>query len=158
LLAQGSLLTMDNQIDPASGTIKLKALFANADNALIQNQFVNARLLLDTRENLNLIPAAAVQHGSAGSFVYVVKDDQTVTVRPVSLGPADGDKIAIEAGLQAGERVVVNGVDRLREGAKVELAAADASAAAPWQKEDKSPVEPLAGQAQQTARHPPHQP
>jgi len=125
LLAKGSLLTIDNQIDPASGTIKLKALFANSDNALIQNQFVNARLLLDTRERVTLIPAAAVQRGSAGSFVYVVKEDKTVAVRPVTLGPVDGDNVAVETGLQPGEVVVMNGVDKLREGAKVEVTLLD---------------------------------
>ncbi|CAG0965114.1 Multidrug resistance protein MdtA [Myxococcaceae bacterium] len=121
LLAKGSLLTIDNQIDPASGTIKLKALFQNLDNALLQNQFVNARLLLDTRQNVTLIPGAAVQRGSAGTFVYAVKEDKTVTVRPVTLGPVDGENVAVETGLKPGEVVVVNGADKLREGAKVEV-------------------------------------
>jgi len=122
LLAKGKLLTIDNQIDPASGTIKLKALFENQHNALIQNQFVNARLLLDSRENVTLIPAAAVQRGSTGPFVYVVKDDKTVTVRAITPGVVDGENIAVEDGLKPGETVVVNGVDKLREGAKVEVA------------------------------------
>ena len=122
LLAKGSLLTIDNQIDPASGTIKLKALFPNQDHALIQNQFVNARLLLDTRQNATVIPAAAVQRGSSGPFVYLVKDDKTVSVRRVGLGPVDGENVAVDTGLAPGEVVVVNGADKLREGAKVEVA------------------------------------
>lgn len=121
LLAKGSLLTIDNQIDPASGTIKLKALFPNLDNALLQNQFVNARLLLDTRQNATVIPAAAIQRGSAGPFVYAVQEDKTVSVRQVGLGPVDGDTVAVETGLAPGEVVVVNGADKLREGAKVEV-------------------------------------
>lgn len=121
VLAKGSLLTIDNQIDPASGTIRLKALFPNKDNALIQNQFVNAHLLLETRQNATVIPAAAVQRGSGGSFVYAVREDHTVTVRPVVLGQADGELMAVESGLKPGELVVVNGVDKLREGAKVEV-------------------------------------
>ena len=121
VLAKGSLLTIDNQIDPASGTIKLKALFPNQDNALIQNQFVNARMLLDTRQNVTIIPSAAVQRGSAGPFVYGVKEDKTVTVRRITLGPVDGENVAVETGLNPGEVVVVNGADKLREGAKVEV-------------------------------------
>ena len=121
LLAKGSLLTVDNQIDPASGTVKLKALFSNPDHALLQNQFVNARLLLDTRQNATVIPAAAIQRGSSGPFVYAVKEDQTVTVRPVVLGPSEGENVAVESGLKPGEVVVVNGADKLREGAKVEV-------------------------------------
>jgi multidrug efflux system membrane fusion protein len=119
-LASGELLTVDNQIDPATGTVKLKAQFANADSALFPNQFVNARMLLATRSGLVTIPTAAVQRGSQGSFVYVVKDDATVTVRQVKLGPAEGDRVAVEAGVAAGEVVVVDGMDRLREGARVE--------------------------------------
>jgi multidrug efflux system membrane fusion protein len=121
LLAKGSLLTIDNQIDPASGTIKLKAVFANTDNALIQNQFVNARLLLDTRQKATVIPSAAVQRGSAGPFVYAVKEDKSVSVRPITLGPVDGENVAIETGLAAGDIVVVTGADKLREGAKIEV-------------------------------------
>jgi multidrug efflux system membrane fusion protein len=121
LLAKGNLLTIDNQIDPSSGTIKLKALFPNQDNALLHNQFVNARLLLDTRHNATVIPGAAVQRGSVGTFVYAVKGDKTVSVRPVTLGPVDGENVTVETGLAPGEVVVVNGADKLREGAKVEV-------------------------------------
>ena len=121
-LATGSLLTADNQIDSSTGTIRLKAQFANDDGALFPNQFVNIKLLLDTIANATLIPSAAIQRGAQGTFVYVVKDDQTVTVRPVKLGPVEGERTAINEGLAAGELVVVDGADKLREGSKVDLA------------------------------------
>jgi multidrug efflux system membrane fusion protein len=120
-LASGELLTVDNVIDITTGTVKLKAKFANADLALFPNQFVNARMLLDTRSGVVTIPGAALQRGSQGSFVYVVKEDNTVSVRPVKLGPADGERVAVESGLADGERVVVDGMDRLREGARVQV-------------------------------------
>jgi len=122
-LGSGELLTVDNVIDITTGTVKLKAKFANADLALFPNQFVNARMLLDTRKGVVTIPSAALQRGSQGSFVYVIKDDNTVSVRPVKLGPSDGERVAVESGLAAGERVVVDGMDRLREGARVQAGA-----------------------------------
>jgi multidrug efflux system membrane fusion protein len=122
-LGSGELLTVDNVIDITTGTVKLKAKFANADLALFPNQFVNARMLLDTRKGVVIIPSAALQRGSQGSFVYVVKDDNTVSVRPVKLGPSDGERVAVESGLAASERVVVDGMDRLREGARVQAGA-----------------------------------
>jgi multidrug efflux system membrane fusion protein len=121
-LASGTLITVDNQIDPTTGTVKLKAQFPNTDGSLFSNQFVNVRMLVDTRKDATVVPAAAVQRGAQGMFVYVVRDDSTVTVRPVKVGPTDGPVTAIEAGMQPGERVVTDGVDRLREGAKIELA------------------------------------
>jgi multidrug efflux system membrane fusion protein len=121
-LAAGTLITIDNQIDPTTGTVKLKAEFPNADGALFPNQFVNVRMLVETRKALTVVPAAAVQRGAQGMFVYVAKEDDTVTVRPVKVGPTDGPLTAIDAGVQPGERVVVDGVDRLREGAKIESA------------------------------------
>ncbi|HEX4986233.1 MAG TPA: MdtA/MuxA family multidrug efflux RND transporter periplasmic adaptor subunit [Burkholderiales bacterium] len=126
-LATGSLLTVDNQIDTATGTIKLKAQFANEDSGLFPNQFVNARMLLDVRRDAVLIPAAAVLRGTQGTFVYVVKDDHSVTVRPVKVGITEGETAAVESGVSAGELVVTDGTDRLREGAKVELAARGAA-------------------------------
>jgi membrane fusion protein, multidrug efflux system len=131
MLASGVLLTVDNQIDTTTGTVKLKAQFANDDSSLFPNQFVNARMLLDVMRETILIPAAAVQRGSQGTFVYVIKDDKTVTVRPVKLGPTEGESAAIESGLSAGEIVVVDGTDKLREGAKVETAERNAAAAVP---------------------------
>ncbi len=119
-LAGGMLLTIDNQVDATTGTVKLKAQFPNTDYALFPNQFVNIRMLLDVRQGATVIPTAAIQRGSKGLFVYVVKSDNTVTVRNVKTGPAQGDITAIEDGVASGETVVVDGIDRLREGAKVE--------------------------------------
>jgi membrane fusion protein, multidrug efflux system len=118
-LSTGSLLTIDNQVDPTTGTVKLKATFPNTDNRLFSSQFVNARLLLDVQRHATVVPAAAVQRGAQGSLVYVVKADQTVTARKVTLGVADGDDVTVTAGLAAGEQVVVDGADRLRDGAAV---------------------------------------
>jgi multidrug efflux system membrane fusion protein len=121
-LASGTLLTADNQVDPATGTVKLKAQFANSDLGLFPNQFANVRLLIDVRKAATVIPSAAVQRGTPGSFVYVVKQDASVALRPVKLGPTEGELVSIEAGLAPGEQVVVDGMDKLREGAKVNLA------------------------------------
>ncbi len=120
-LATGKLLTVDNQIDTTTGTVKLKAEFGNENLALFPNQFVNVRMLLNTLPDATLIPSAAIQRGAPGTFVYVVKDDKSVTVAPVKLGPVQGEVTAINAGLTAGDLVVVDGADKLREGAKVEL-------------------------------------
>jgi len=120
-LATGQLLTIDNQIDPTTGTVRLKATFDNQDGVLFPNQFVNARLLLRTERDATLIPTAAVQRGAQGPFVYVVKPDQTVGVRPVTVGATRGDEAAISNGIAPGELVVVDGADKLRDGAKVEV-------------------------------------
>lgn len=120
-LGSGSLMAVDNLVDTATGTVKLKASFANEDSALFPNQFVNVRMKLDTAVEQTIIPSAAIQRGGQGMFVYVVKDDDTVTARAVKLGPIDGQRVAIAGGLMPGERVVVDGIDRLREGARVEV-------------------------------------
>jgi membrane fusion protein, multidrug efflux system len=120
-LATGALLTVDNQIDPTTGTVRLKAIFPNDDNELFPNQFVNARLLLDVKRNATVVPAAAIQRGPKGTFVYVVKEDQTVSVRPIKLGPAEIEDASIDSGVAPGELVVVDGTEKLREGSKVEL-------------------------------------
>jgi len=125
-IATGRLITVDNQIDPQTGTVKVKAQFPNDDLRLFPNQFVNARMLVDTRKGAVTIPSAALQRGVQGLFVYVVREDSTVTVRPVKPGPDDGGRIAIESGVAAGERVAVDGLDRLREGARVEVASRQA--------------------------------
>ncbi|MGE5336552.1 MAG: MdtA/MuxA family multidrug efflux RND transporter periplasmic adaptor subunit [Gemmatimonadota bacterium] len=120
-LATGRLMTVDNLIDPATGTVKMKAEFDNRDGALFPNQFVNVRLLLDTLKNAIVVPTSAIQRGAPGTYVYVVRDDSTVTVRKVTLGPADGETTAITDGIAVGERVVSDGADKLREGARVEV-------------------------------------
>ena len=125
-LASGMLLTADNVIDPATGTVKLKAQFANDNNALFPSQFVNVRMLVDVKREATMVPVSAVQRGTPGTFVYVVKADNTVSVRRIVLGPAQGEFIAVESGLQAGEMVVVDGGDKLREGARVSLGTRDA--------------------------------
>jgi multidrug efflux system membrane fusion protein len=120
-IARGSLLTIDNQVDPNSGTVRFRAEFPNHDHALFPNQFVNAHLLLETRRGVTLVPTAAIQRSPQGNFVYLVKPDQTVAVRQVRLGPSEGDVTAIDEGLAPGDRVVVEGTERLQEGSKVEL-------------------------------------
>jgi membrane fusion protein, multidrug efflux system len=121
LLARGKLITTDNQIDVTTGTVKLKAEFPNPDGKLFPNQFVNVRMVVDVRKGVVVVPTAAIQRGNQGTVVYVVKDDSTVTLRPVQTGPTEGTVTAIESGLKDGERVITDGVDRIREGAKVEV-------------------------------------
>ncbi|UCV09937.1 MdtA/MuxA family multidrug efflux RND transporter periplasmic adaptor subunit [Dechloromonas denitrificans] len=126
LLTTGKLLSVDNQIDVATGTVKLKAEFANRDNSLFPNQFVNIRLKVETRTGSLLLASAAIQRNAQGSFVYVIsKEDQTVAPHPVRLGPSNGELIAIENGLSAGDQVVVDGADRLRPGGKVDVLSLD---------------------------------
>jgi multidrug efflux system membrane fusion protein len=120
-LATGSLLTVDNQIDPTTGTVRLKAIFRNEDEALFPNQFVNTTLLLGIERGSILVPAVSVQRGAQGAFVYVVNPNQTATVRPVTVGVSHGDEASIKKGLTPGELVVVDGADKLREGSKVDL-------------------------------------
>jgi len=130
-LEQGYLETIDNQIDTATGTIKLRAMFPNTGQMLFPNQFVNARLLIDTLHDAVIVPSSAVLNGANGPFVYVVKPDSTVTVRPVKVGPVDAERTSIASGLAVGERVVIDGSDRLKEGAKITVAPDAASAAHP---------------------------
>jgi multidrug efflux system membrane fusion protein len=118
-LATGELKTIDNQIDTTTGTVRLRAEFANDDETLYPNQFVNVSLLVDTRKGATVVPTAAIQRGAPGTFVYLLNKDQTVTVQKVRLGPASGDRVAIEEGLSPGDRVVIDGADKLRNGAKV---------------------------------------
>jgi multidrug efflux system membrane fusion protein len=128
-LAQGKLLTLDNQIDITTGTVKLRALFDNADGALFPNQFVNVQLLQEVLKRQVIMPNSAVRRGAPNgivtTFVYAVKPDNTVEVRPIKLGVVDGDRAAVIAGLAAGEVVVTEGGDRLRDGAQVTRSPAD---------------------------------
>lgn len=120
-LATGKVVSIDNQMDVATGTVKLKAEFANSDEKLFPNQFVNARLHVDTRHDVVLAPTAAIQRGARGLFMYVVGADKTVHVRAVTPGPTSHDSVVIENGLREGELVVIDGADKLRDGAKVEI-------------------------------------
>lgn len=126
-LATGVLLALDSQVSPSSGTVLLKASFENKDFALFPNQFVNAELLADTEHNAIIVPAAAVQRGPDGSFVWVIKADQTVDVRTVTPGTTEADQIAINDGLAEGEQVVVDGFDKLQPGSKVSIKEAGAT-------------------------------
>ncbi len=124
-LADGALLTVDNEIDPTTGTSRLKAVFPNNDYALFPNQFVNVKLWLDTKRGAIIIPAVAIQRGPTGTFVYLVQDDSTVTVRPVKVGLAQGNEVAIDGGLQPGDSVVVDGAEKLTDGMKVSVRQAE---------------------------------
>ena len=120
-LAEGALLTIDNEVDPTTGTVRLKAQFPNTDNRLFPSQFVNARLLIETRRGATVVPTAAIQSSAKGSFVYVVRPDRTVGIRQVTVGVTDGDDVSIERGLAVGEQVVVEGAERLRDGVAIAL-------------------------------------
>ena len=120
-ISEGSLLSLDNQIDATTGTIKLKARFNNQDDALFPNQFVNARMLVATEENAVVIPTAALQMGSEGNFVWVLNSENKVSKHLVKTGIQDSQTVVISAGLSAGDRVVTDGIDRLTEGAQVEV-------------------------------------
>lgn len=123
ILDRGSLLTVDSQIDPTTGTVRLKAILPNKENKLFPNQFVNARLLVNVRRGATVVPAAAIQRGPSGTFTYVVKPDQSVEVRPTTVGETEAGQASIKAGLSPGELVVVDGADRLHEGARIQLRA-----------------------------------
>jgi len=118
-LATGTLTTIDNQIDTSTGTFRLRAEFANEDESLFPNQFVNVRLLVDSLHDAVVIPTSAVERSQQGTFVYLVKPDSTVATRPVKLGPTEGERVAVTDGLAVGEQVVTDGADRLRDGMKV---------------------------------------
>lgn len=120
--ARGFLYAIDNQIDATTGTVRLRAEFPNEDEALYPNQFVNAELAVETLKGVTLAPASAIQRGAKGPFVYAIDADDKVVVRPVRLGPGDGERAVIEEGVEAGQRVVVEGVDKLRDGAKITIA------------------------------------
>lgn len=121
-LATGRVAALDSQIDTTTGTAKLRAQFDNADNALFPNQFVNAQLVVKTLHNVVTVPTAAIQRGAPGTYVYVINANDSVSVRPVSIGQTDGPMAAVNSGLSVGERVVVDGTDRLRDGARVTIA------------------------------------
>ncbi|MDG6093970.1 MdtA/MuxA family multidrug efflux RND transporter periplasmic adaptor subunit [Acetobacter sp. AN02] len=122
-LADGSVSALDSQIDTSTGTVRIRAIFPNEDERLFPNQFVNARLLVNTQHNVVIVPSNALQTGPKGQFVYVVKSDNTVEARDVKPGITDGQRTVVESGLSAGDRVVTDGTDHLRAGAKVTIPA-----------------------------------
>jgi multidrug efflux system membrane fusion protein len=126
-LASGVLLTTDNQIDTSTGSIKMRAIFKNDDGMLFPNQFVNIKLLVGVQKNAIVIPLAALQHGKNGDYVYVVNQGNSVMLRPVKSGNADGESIAIIQGLNLEDVVVIDGIDKLRDGAKIKITTADAA-------------------------------
>lgn len=131
-LAAGTLETIDNQVDTTTGTVRLRAVFDNKDNELFPSQFVNAELLVETLHGVVTVPLAAVQHGTPGAYVFLLRPDRTVAMRPVKTGVADGERIEITDGLSAGDNVVVDGADRLRDGARVTIPG-DGAGGAPGQ-------------------------
>ncbi|MCL9682679.1 efflux RND transporter periplasmic adaptor subunit [Legionella maioricensis] len=125
LLATGTLLTIDNQINQSTGTVKLRAIFDNKDNKLFPNQFVNARILVETLHQATVVPTAAIQHSTTkGDFVYLVNKNSTVTVKLITSGPASENQTVIKAGIKPGQSVVVEGADKLRDGSKVVVGSA----------------------------------
>ncbi|WP_097303312.1 MdtA/MuxA family multidrug efflux RND transporter periplasmic adaptor subunit [Pseudomonas chlororaphis] len=121
LQASGVLQSLDNQIDTTTGTLKFKARYENRDQALFPNQFVNVRVLADTLKNVVLAPSAAIQFGTNGTFVYVLDGDNKVKIRELQVGDSNGDSTVIKTGLEAGDRVVLEGTDRLKDGSEVEV-------------------------------------
>jgi membrane fusion protein, multidrug efflux system len=152
-LAAGTLQSLDSQIDTTTGTVKLKAVFTNADERLFPNQFVNVDLLVSTLQGTTLIPQAAVQRGAPGIYVYVVNADNSVNVRKITLGPGDATNIAVTQGLKSGEVVVIDGADRLKDGAKILVRQGAGAKAAPPQGQAQGPSQgPGSGQKQHQQR------
>jgi len=155
-LDAGRLETVDNQIDTSTGTVKLRAVLDNSEQILFPNQFVNIQLLVDTLHDATVIPISAVQRGAPGTFVYLVKPDDTVAATPVTLGPGDSQKIAVTKGLEPGQAVVTDGADRLKDGAKVRLLGAGGKPRTPA--DGAAPVASGDGKAPATATdQPPRQ-
>ena len=130
-IADGTLQTFDSQIDPTTGTIKLRAQFPNETETLYPNQFVNIQLLLDTHKDVTTMPTAGVQRGVPGTFVYLVNADNTVSVRKVVLGVTQGERVEVASGLVPGDRIVIDGADKLRDGAKINVRTEAGAGASP---------------------------
>jgi len=128
-LASGALMTIDNQIDATTGTGKLKAVFENRDRSLWPNEFVNVHLLLEMRKNNTVVPAAAIQRGPQGTYVFMVKPDKTAEMRPVTVAFAEGNFVAISQGVQPGDTIVTDGQDKLQPGTRVEIRGAGQNSA-----------------------------
>jgi len=160
-LASGKLVTIDNQIDMTTGTVKLKAEFPNDDGALFPNQFVNVRMLLDVRRNATVIPTAAIQRAGQSAFVYAVTPENRIAVRQIVPGPIEGFRTIVESGLQPGDQVVTDGGDRLREGTMVTVSAppgdAPTAAAAPPSNQLPSSTQPRQQRRTPDGQRPPGQ-
>ena len=156
-LADGQLETFDSQIDPSTGTIKLRAGFANETRVLYPNQFVNVELLVDEHKDVAIAPVASIQRGQPGTFVYLVNPDSTVSVRKVTPGVTNGEHVEILSGLNPGDRVVVDGADKLRDGAHINLQQ-DGQTQAPTQSPPQTSTPAPAGTAPQPQAQPPDQP
>jgi multidrug efflux system membrane fusion protein len=141
MLATGTLAAVDNQVDSTTGTLRLKATFENKDNMLFPNQFVNTRLLVDTRKGALVVPSAAIQHGPSFTFVYVVKSGETVELRQIETGPSEGVDTVVESGLSAGETVVTDGIDKLQNKSKVTIREPSSSAKKAKPESEKTPDE-----------------
>jgi multidrug efflux system membrane fusion protein len=128
-IADGKLVTIDNQIDATTGTYKLKSIFSNENNVLFPNQFVNVHMLVDVKHNLVLVPAAAIQRGPQGTYVYAVSGGNTVKIQPVTIAQTTGNNVGISSGLTDGDVVVIDGQDKLQDGSKVLTSTAPAGAA-----------------------------
>jgi multidrug efflux system membrane fusion protein len=148
-LGDGTLTAVDSTIDDTTGTVKLRAEFANADETLFPNQFVNVELLIDTLKGATVIPTAAVQRGAPGTFVYVIKSDNTVSLQTVTLGPQQGEQVAVTKGLSPGDRVVVDGADKLKQGAKVTIHQETAAPASGTEAQPAQTPPPSQGQGAQ---------
>jgi multidrug efflux system membrane fusion protein len=155
-VAVGKLATIDNQIDPTTGTYKLKSIFSNENNSLFPNQFVNVHMLVDTKRNVVIVPAAAIQRGPQGTYVYVVSGGDTVNIRMVTLAQTTGNDVAISAGLKGGDVVVIDGQDKLQDGSKVIASAAPTGGSTPAAiipaQSGTQPGTPAGGQAQGKSR------
>ena len=147
-IASGKLVTIDNQIDPTTGTYKLKSIFANTDNALFPNQFVNTHLLVDIKHNLVIVPTAAIQRGPQGAYVYAAGPDNTAKIKVVTIAQTTGDNVGLSAGLNSGDAVVIDGQDKLQDGTKINPSPAGGSNGAGRGSASPSP----ANGAQQTGR------
>ena len=131
LLDTGSVLTLDNEVDPTTASVKVKAIFQNAHDALFPNQFVNVRVLVDTLSKVIVVPSAAVQRGPQATYVFVVKPDNTVDMRTVTVQLTEGDDTVVSKGVNVGEMVVTDGLDKLQPGARVQVRSGAAPTAAP---------------------------
>lgn len=146
-IASGKLATIDNQIDPTTGTYKLKSIFANENNILFPNQFVNIHMLVDTKHNLMIVPAAAIQRGPQGTYVYVVTGGDVANIRTVTVSQTTGNNVGISSGLNSGDVVVIDGADKLQDGSKVVASTSPAGATR------ESNSEPAAAQAPSASGH-----